>query len=106
MIRDGAPSTGNARHACARLTRGRGLAIAITLRPVSRPARPDARGAAAQNTRDTADRVASNLGVSACAREVLSRHGHLRGGSVDPGEAALRLEAARCPRPRVNPARC
>jgi hypothetical protein len=44
--------------------------------------------------RDGVDRVASNLGMSACANVVLSRHGLLRAALVDPEGAALRLEPA------------
>jgi hypothetical protein len=53
--------------------------------------------------RDGVDRVASHLGVSACAREVLSRHGLLGAARVDPGGAALRLEAALASRPEGEP---
>ena len=44
--------------------------------------------------RDGADRVATILGVSECARGVLSRHGLLGAALVDPGRTALRLEGA------------
>jgi hypothetical protein len=44
--------------------------------------------------RDGADRVASSLGTIACTREVLSRLGLFGAALLDPGDAALRLEAA------------
>ncbi len=53
--------------------------------------------------RDGAERVASNLGVNACARGVLSRHGLLRAALVDPEGAALRLEAMLASRPEGEP---
>ena len=82
MIRDGVRPPGAARHPVARLTPGRGLAIAITLASVFSAGAARTREALVRNTaRDGANRVASNLGLSACAREVLSRHGLLRGGA-------------------------
>jgi len=100
MIRDRARPTGAARHPVAWLTPGRGLAIAITLASVFAAGAARTREALVRNTaRDSANRVASNLGLSACAREVLSRHGLLRAALVDPGGAALRLEAALASRP-------
>ncbi len=53
--------------------------------------------------RDLGDRVASNLGASARAREVLSRHGLLRAALVGPASAALRLEAALASCPEGEP---
>jgi len=82
------------------LTPGRGLAIAITLASVFASGAARTREALVRNTaRDGANRVASSLGLSACAREVLSRHGLLRAALVDPAGAALRLEAALASRP-------
>src|SRR5262249_52463039 len=49
--------------------------------------------------RDGVDRVASNLGLSACARGVLSRHGLLGAAWADPEGAAMRLEPALGPSP-------
>jgi hypothetical protein len=48
------------------------------------------------------DRVASNLGLSACAN-VLSRHGLVGAALVDPEGAALRLERALASRPEGEP---
>ena len=63
----------------------RGLAIAITLASVFSAGAARTREAPVRNAaRDGADRVASNLGVSACARGVLSRHGLLRAALVNP----------------------
>ena len=53
--------------------------------------------------RDGSDRVASSLGVSACTHGVLSRHGLLLAALIDPGCAALRLEAALGSRPEGEP---
>ena len=100
MIRDGVCPPGAARHPVARLTPGRGLAIAITLASVFASGAARTREALMRKTaRASANRVASNLGLSACASEVLSRHGLLRAALVDPGGAALRLEAALASRP-------
>lgn len=49
--------------------------------------------------RDGADRVVSNVVLSACTRAVLSRHGLLQAALIDPRGAALRLEAALAPCP-------
>jgi hypothetical protein len=82
----------------------RGLAIAITLASVFSAGAARTREAPVRNAaRDGADRVASSLGVSACARGVLSRHGLLRAALVNPGGAALRLEAALASRPEGEP---
>src|SRR5271157_2191031 len=82
----------------------RGLAIAITLASVFSAGAARTREAPVRNAaRDGADRVASSLGVSACARGVLWRHGLLRAALVDPGGAALRLEAALASRPEGEP---
>ncbi len=100
MIRDGVRPPGAARHAGAGLTPGRGLAIAITFASVFSAGAAGTREAVVRKTaRDGASRVTSNLGLSACAREVLSRHGLLTAALVDPGDAALRLEAALASRP-------
>ena len=53
--------------------------------------------------RDVADRVASNLGAGACAREVLSRYGLLVAAGSTRRAAALRLEAAMASRPESEP---
>ena len=103
----GRPSAGRNQRRASALTRTRVLATTTTLAGIlSHRRRTDGRGAIVQFRGDVADRVASNLGASACAREVLSRHGLLRAGLVDPERAALRLEAALGPRQRVNPALC
>jgi len=95
MILDGIHPPGAARRPVAPLTPSRGLAIAITLASVFSAGAARTREAPVRNAaRDGADRVASNLGVSACAKGVLSRHGLLEAALVDPGGAALRLEAA------------
>ena len=100
MTRDGVRPEGAARHAVARLAHGRGLAIAIALASVFPAGAARTREALVRNfARDGADRVSSNLGLSACAAEVLSRHGLLRAALVDPGGAALRLEEALAFRP-------
>ena len=104
MILDGVRPLGAARRPVAPLTPSRGLAIAITLASVFSASAARTREAPVRNAaRDGADRVASNLGVSACARGVLSRHGLLRAALVDPGNAALRLEAALASRPEGEP---
>ena len=56
------------------------------------------------SARDGANRVASNLGLSACAREVLSRHGLLRAALVDPGMPHCGSKRRSRPAPRVKPA--
>src|SRR5271157_1694082 len=82
----------------------RGLAITIVLGAVFSAGAARTREAPVRNAaRDGADRVASSLGVSACARGVLSRHGLLRAALVNPGGAALRLEAALASRPEGEP---
>src|SRR5271165_3926022 len=82
----------------------RGLAIAITLASVFSAGAARMREAPVRNAaRDGADRVASSLGVNACARGVLSRHGLLRAALVDPEGAALRLEATLASRPEGEP---
>jgi hypothetical protein len=53
--------------------------------------------------RDGVDWAVSNLGLSACANRVLSRHGLLVAASVDPEGAALRLEPALGSRPGGEP---
>lgn len=53
--------------------------------------------------RDAADRVISNVGLSACTRAVLSRHGLLQAALVDPRAAALWLEAALASCPASEP---
>ena len=104
MILDGVRPPGAARRPVAPLTPRRGLAIAITLASVFSAGAARTREAPLRNAaREGADRVASNLGVSACARRVLSRHGLLRTAMVDPGGAALRLEAALAARPEGEP---
>jgi len=86
------------------LTPSRALAIAITLASVFSAGAAGTHEAPVRNAaRDGADRVASSLGVSACARGVLWRHGLLRAALVDPGGAALRLEAALASPPDGEP---
>ena len=100
MIVDGVRPAGAARRAASPLIRSRALAIAIALASVFSLGWVRTRDATVCNAVcDLGDRVASNLGASACAREVLSRHGLLRAALVDPAGAALRLEAvhASCP---------
>ncbi len=100
MIVDGVRPAGAARRAASPWIRSRALAIAITLASVFSLGWVRTREATVCNAvRDLGDRVASNLGASACASEVLSRHGLLRAALVDPAAAALRLEAvlASCP---------
>jgi hypothetical protein len=82
----------------------RRLAIAITLASVfSAGAAGTCRAPLRNAARDGAQRVASNFCLSAGAREVLSRHGLLRAALVDPGGAALGLEAARASRSEGEP---
>ena len=95
MLCDGVRPPGAARHPRARLTPGRGLAIAITFASVFSAGGARTREAVVRNiAHDGVNRVASNFGLSACAREVLSRHGLLTAAFVDPGDAAVRLESA------------
>ena len=71
------------------------LAITLTLASVVSAGAARTREAPVHNAaHDGVDRVASNLGLSACASGVLSRHGLLGAALVDPEGAALRLEAA------------
>ncbi|MBV8676783.1 MAG: hypothetical protein JO355_06390, partial [Planctomycetaceae bacterium] len=82
----------------------RGLAITIMLGSVLSAGAARTREASVHNAaRDGADRIISSLGVSACASEVLSRHGLLWAALVDPGGAALRLEAALASSPGDEP---
>jgi hypothetical protein len=53
--------------------------------------------------RDGVDRVVSNLGLTACACGVVSRHGLLGVALVDPEGVALRLERALESRPGCEP---
>jgi hypothetical protein len=53
--------------------------------------------------RNGVDRFASSFTLSACANEVLSRHGLLGAALVDPEGAALRLESALGAGPGVEP---
>jgi hypothetical protein len=95
VVLDGIRPPGAARRHVAPLAPRRGLALALALAAVLSAGAARTREAAVRNAaRDGADRVASNLGVSACARGVLSRRGLLRTALVDPAGAALRLEAA------------
>jgi hypothetical protein len=82
----------------------RALAIAITLASVFsagvvRTSEPPVRNTVG----DGVERAASNLGVNACARWILLRHGLLRAALVDPEGAALRLEAALASHPEGEP---
>jgi hypothetical protein len=71
----------------------RALAIALTFASVFSAGAVWTREAPVHNAaRDVVDRVASNLGLSACAKGVLLRHGLLGAASVDPEGTALRLE--------------
>ena len=82
----------------------RGLAITIVLGAAFSAGAVRTREAPVLNAaRDGADRVVSNVGESACTHGVLSRHGLLRAALVDPGCAALRLEAALASRPEGEP---
>ena len=82
----------------------RGLAITIVLGAAFSAGAVRTREAPVHNAaRDGADRVVSNVGESACTHGVLSRHGLLRAALVDPGCAALRLEAAIASRPEGEP---
>ncbi|MFO0892644.1 MAG: lysophospholipase [Isosphaeraceae bacterium] len=104
MRLDGVRPPGAVRRLVAALTPGRRLAIAITLASALSAGAARTREAAMRNAaREGADRVTSNLDMSACAREVLSRHGLLRAALVDPGGTALRLEAALASRPGGEP---
>ena len=82
----------------------RGLAITIVLGAAFSAGAARTREAPVlKAARDRADRVVSNVGESACTHGVLSRHGLLRAALVDPGCAALRLEAALASRPEGEP---
>jgi hypothetical protein len=94
MMLDGVRPPGAARRPGAPLTTSRGLAIAITLVSVFSAGAARTREAHVHNAaRDGAERVASSIGVSACTRGVLARHGLLGAALVDPVAAALQLEA-------------
>jgi hypothetical protein len=81
-----------------------GLAITIVLASVFSAGAARTREARVRNAaRDGADRVVSNLGERACTQVVLSRHGLLRAALVNPGGAALRLEAAIASHPECEP---
>jgi hypothetical protein len=104
MMLDGVRPPSAAGRPVAPLSPRRGLAIMIMLGSVLSAGAARTREAPVHNAaRDGADRIASRLGVSACARGVLSRHGLLRAARVDPGGAALRLEAALASRPGDEP---
>jgi pimeloyl-ACP methyl ester carboxylesterase len=71
----------------------RALAVTLTLPSIVSAGAVRTREAPVRTAvRDGADRVASNLGLSACANDVLVRHGLLGTALVDPESAALRLE--------------
>jgi len=104
MTVDGVRPPGATRRRASAMTRSRALATTTTLASVLCIGAGRAREAPVRNAvRDVADRVASNLGASACAREVLWRHGLLVAARVDPEGAALRLEAALASRPESEP---
>ena len=103
-MRGGVRSPNVASRPIAPWTRHRGLSVALALASAFAAGAARTREATVHNAaRDAADRVASNLGLSACASEVLSRHGLLRAALVDPEGAALRLEAAIASRPGGEP---
>src|SRR5262249_44455621 len=88
----------------APLTPRRGRALALAVASVFSVGAARTREAPVHNAaRDAADRVVSNLGVSACTSAVLSRHGLLLAARVDPEGAAMRLEAALASRPVGEP---
>jgi hypothetical protein len=82
----------------------RALAIALTLASVLSVGAVRTREAPVHNAaRDVVDRVASNIGLSACANGVLSRHALLGTAWIDPEGTALRLERALESRPGGEP---
>ncbi len=95
MILDGVRPPCDARRPLAALLPGRRLAFAIALASVFSASAARTREARVHRAaRDAGDRFATRLGVSGCARSVLSRYGLIRGARVDPADAAARLEAA------------
>jgi hypothetical protein len=88
----------------APLTLRRWLAITIALASILLAGAARTREALVGNAaRDGVDRVASSLGASACTSGVLSRHELLGAALLDPGDAALRLEAALASCPGAEP---
>ena len=104
MIRDGVRRSGAARHPLARLAPGRGWLSRSSLPRFSPPARPGRARRWCATLRDGANRVASNIALSACAREVLSRHGLLTAAVVDPGVPHCGSKRRSGPAARMNPA--
>lgn len=88
---DDARLLGTARSPVAR----RALMLMLTLASVVSAGAVRTREAPVHNaTRDGLGRVASNLGLNACANGVLARHGIRGAALVDPEGTALRLETA------------
>src|SRR5262249_53664475 len=104
VILDDARPPSATRRPVAPLAPRRALAGTLTLASVFSTGAVRTREAPVHNaTRDGVDRVSSNLGLSACANGVLSRHGLLGAALVDPEGAALRLEPALESRPGGEP---
>jgi hypothetical protein len=104
VILDDARPASATRRPVALLAPRRALAITLALASVFSAAAVRTREAPVKSAaRDGLDRVASKLGLSACASGVLSRHGLLGTALVDPEGAALRLEPALESRPGGEP---
>jgi hypothetical protein len=101
---DEARPPGPTRGPVALPARRRTLAVALTLASVVSAGAVRTREASVHNAaRDGGDRISSNLGLSACAHGVLSRHGLLGAAMADPEGTALRLERALGSRPGREP---
>jgi hypothetical protein len=103
ILDDARPSGATRCHVAPPVPR-RALALALALASVFSAGAVRTRESPVHNAaRDGVARVASNLGLSACANAVLSRHGLLGTASIDPEGTALRLELALESRPEGEP---